>query len=187
MFETDKIIELCRKGDRAAQKELYERFSPKLFAVCLRYSKNRMEAEDYLHEGFMKIFAKIDQFKHQGPLEAWMRRIMVNTILEAFRKNSRMPTTNETRIPADLTDEENEDNDLNESADINEVLKLIEELPEKYRIVLNLYVLEDFSHEEIARQLGISVGTSKSNLSRARQWLKKRLGKEKKDKITQLW
>jgi RNA polymerase sigma factor (sigma-70 family) len=182
----EQIIEGCQQGRRDAQKQLYELFSPQLFAVCLRYTKNRMEAEDYLHEGYLKIFDKIGQFTGRGPLEAWMRRVMVNTILESFRKNAKYSFVDESNIP--LSEDLNQEPEQDEAeVNIKELENLIEQLPEKYKLVFKLYILEDYTHNDIANELGISVGTSKSNLARARQWLKTRIEKMQADKAKALW
>ncbi len=182
----EQIIEGCQQGGRDAQKQLYELFSPQLFAVCLRYTHNRMEAEDYLHEGFLKIFDKIGQFTGRGPIEAWMRRVMVNTILESFRKNAKFSFVDETNIP--LSEDLNKEPEQNEAElSLNELETLIEQLPERYKLVFKLYILDDYKHEEIANELNISVGTSKSNLARARQWLKTRIVKIQADKAKALW
>jgi RNA polymerase sigma factor (sigma-70 family) len=179
--EIEKIIEGCQNRDRSAQKKLYEMFSPRLFAVCIRYSNNRVEAEDYLHEGFLKVFEKIHQFRNTGSIEAWMRRIMVNTIMAGYRKNTGISMVDETHIPVQYDMDEKTEDDIEEDneSDLKHVLDLVQELPERYKLVFNLFVLEDLSHEEIANNLGISIGTSKSNLSRARQWLKNRLSQKK--------
>jgi RNA polymerase sigma-70 factor (ECF subfamily) len=182
----EQIIEGCQQGRRDAQKQLYELFSPQLFAVCLRYTNNRMEAEDYLHEGYLKIFDKIGQFSNRGPIEAWMRRVMVNTILESFRKNAKYRFVDESHVPLseDLKQEPGQ-----EEAEINikDLEDLNEQLPEKYKLVFKIYFLEDYTHNDIASELGISVGTSKSNLARARQWLKTRIEKMQADKAKALW
>lgn len=173
MPDIDKIINDCQKGDRQAQKTLYELFAPKMFAICLRYNRNRMEAEDLLHEGFIKVFTKIEQFKGTGPIEAWIRRLMVNTILEEFRNKKKLILVEMEDLPTNIIDEE--DDNIDKTPDLDQIMQLITNLPEKYRMVFNLYVVEGFSHEDIAKEMGISVGTSKSNLSRARQWLKSRI------------
>jgi RNA polymerase sigma factor (sigma-70 family) len=182
----DQIIEGCQKGRRDAQKQLYELYSPQLFAVCLRYTRNRMEAEDFLHEGYLKIFDKIGQFSGRGPLEAWMRRVMVNTILESFRKNAQYRFLDESSIP--LEEDLNQEQEGDEAGiNIHELENLIEQLSERYKLVFKLYILDNYTHEEIARKLGISIGTSKSNLARARQWLKTRIEKMQADKAKALW
>ena len=184
--DIDKIIHACQKGDRQAQKQLYEQFAPRLFATCMKYSRNRMEAEDLLHEGFIKIFTKIDQYKRTGPFEAWIRRLMVNTILEAFRKKKKMNLVDEKNLPVNLAYEEDESAN-EEMPDMTRVMELINELPERYRMVFNLYVTEGYTHEQIAEEMEISVGTSKSNLSRARQWLKNRILNRVTNKYGSLW
>lgn len=184
--DLDKIIANCQKGDRQAQKLLYEQFAPRMFAICMRYSKNRMEAEDLLHEGFIKIFTKIEQFRNTGPFEGWMRRIIVNNILEYFRKNKNINHVDVKNIPPDLLEDDHE-NQEDETPDINYIMQLVNELPDRYRMVFNLYVVEGFSHEEIAKEMEISVGTSKSNLSRARQWIKDRISKRVTNKHETLW
>jgi RNA polymerase sigma-70 factor (ECF subfamily) len=145
-----------------------------------------MEAEDLLHEGFIKIFTKIDQFKKTGPFEAWIRRLMVNTILEAFRKKKKMNLVDEINLPANLSDDDDEAA-ADETPDMARITALINELPERYRMVFNLYVTEGYTHEQIAEEMEISVGTSKSNLSRARQWLKNRILNRVTDKHESLW
>lgn len=145
-----------------------------------------MEAEDYLHEGFLKIFDKIGQFTGRGPIEAWMRRVMVNTILESFRKNAKYSFVDESNIA--LSEDMNQEPEQDEAElSINELEALIEQLPERYKLVFKLYILEDYTHDEIAKELSISVGTSKSNLARARQWLKTRIEKMQADKAKALW
>jgi RNA polymerase sigma-70 factor (ECF subfamily) len=190
VLELKKIIDDCKEGHRDAQQKLYEHFASRMFAVCLRYAKNRADAEDYLQEGFLKVFAKIHQFNHAGSFEGWMRRVIVTTILEDLRKKSKIHFVKEDEI-LDLTeDNPAEENDTpNTQPSLNEILSWIKKLPDRYQIVFNLYVLEDFSHNEIAKELGISVGTSKSNLSRARQWLQKHIKTQipETDKKEAIW
>lgn len=176
MLDLKKIIDDCKEGHRDAQQMLYEHFASRMFAICLRYAKNRADAEDYLQEGFLKVFAKIHQFNHAGSFEGWMRRVMVTTILEDLRKKSKIHFVKEDEI-MDLTGDNTaeEDDSTNTQPSLNEILSWIKKLPDRYQIVFNLYVIENFSHNEIAKELGISVGTSKSNLSRARQWLQKHI------------
>ena len=186
MTDIEKIIVQCRKGVRHAQQELYEQFAPQMFAVCIQYSKNKMEAEDLLHEGFLKIFEKIDQYRGDGALGAWMRRIMVNTILEEFRNKNKIHYINHPDFKQDyiIDDVDESENDyLIDNVDIEYVKQLIEQLPDKYKIVFNLYVIENYTHEKIASELEISVGTSKSNLSRARGWLKSRINEQLSERM----
>ncbi|MDG5799921.1 sigma-70 family RNA polymerase sigma factor [Marinilabiliaceae bacterium ANBcel2] len=190
MIGLNEIIENCKKGKREAQKKLYELYAPQLLAVCIRYTKNREDAEDFLHEGFLKIFDKIDQYKGSGSIEGWMRRLMVNSILEEFRKNKKYTFLDESYLTnfneKESDSADSEEDDSSDAVSLKEVLAIIEELPKKYQMVFKLYVLEEYSHNEIANQLNISIGTSKSNLSRARRWIKNRLEK-KTVKKKKLW
>ena len=162
-----QLIENCKNNDTQAQSELYKLFSSKLFSVCLKYSKNTAEAEDNLQDAFLTIFEKIKQFKHKGSFEGWLKRITVNTVLQRYRKE---------KVFDIITDEIAEDNDIDiedNDVSIDYLLKIIQELPDRYRLVFNLYVLDGYSHNDIAQMLEINIGTSKSNLARARQILKK--------------
>lgn len=167
MKNLEKIIKGCKENDRKSQSELYALFAPKLYAVCCKYSKNNTEAEDNLHDGFMTILKKISQFKHQGSFEGWMKRIVINTTLEKYRKEKVFPLATE-EIKEEVIVEKDES-----SASLEQLLASIQKLPNQYRLVFNLYVLDGYSHKEISKMLGISVGTSKSNLSRAKGLLKK--------------
>lgn len=146
------------------QEELYRRFSPRMYAVCLRYAGNAEEAEDILQEGFIKVFKKLDSFRSEGSFEGWMRRIFVNTAIEHFRrKRYMMPVT------------EREENTIEgkylsvlDDLAARDIMALVQELSPGYRTVFNMYVVEGYTHKEIADMLGISEGTSKSQLSRAK-------------------
>ena len=162
-----KIIKDCAAGDAKAQEALYNLFAPKMFGVCLRYAKDHMEAEDNLHEGFVKVFTNIKNFRGEGSFEGWVRRIMVNVSLEKFRKQHQVYAVDDMTV-FDTEMEEIEESKIKEE----ELLVLIQQLSPKYRMVFNLYVMEGYSHNEISQQLKISVGTSKSNLARARNILK---------------
>ncbi len=179
MNKLDSIIKQCKKNKASAQKELYDLFAPWLFGICLQYCKNRTEAEDNLQEGFIKIFNCIDQFKFNGSFEGWIRRIMVNTIIASFRKKNPVYFTDTIE---EFEDNYTEENISNNEIDSKELFHLIETLPPKYKMVFNLYVLEGYSHKEITQILGISEGTSKSNLSRARKLLKEGFLKLKRNK-----
>lgn len=161
--EGDLIVG-CLQGNRRMQEELYNRFSPRMYAVCLRYAGNAEEAEDILQEGFIKIFKKLDSFRSEGSFEGWVRRIFVNTAIEHFRrKRYLMPVTEkeENTIEGKYTSV------LDELAE-KDILSLVQELSPGYRTVFNMYVVEGYTHKEIADMLGISEGTSKSQLSRAK-------------------
>jgi RNA polymerase sigma-70 factor (ECF subfamily) len=142
-----------------------------MFGVCLRYSGSRQDAQDILHEGFLKVYEKIGQFESRGSFEGWIRKIMVNTALEKFRNQNRAVNAQETveEIEYGSGDE------LNENITAKELLAMIEGLTPQYRIVFNLYAIEGYSHKEISKMLGISEGTSKSNLSRARSILQEKV------------
>jgi RNA polymerase sigma factor (sigma-70 family) len=162
--ELDHIIEGCIRGRRSDQERLYRLFSAKMFGVCLRYCRDSEEAKDILQDGFLKVFDKIKQFEKRGSLEGWIRRIMVNISLERCRKNSMIIHLEQ--FPEIKEEEENTDKEF--SISMNELLEYVQKLPTKYRMVFNLYVFEEMSHKEIAESMGISEGTSKSDLSRAR-------------------
>lgn len=172
-MDLDELIHNCKKGKRQAQAELYRRYSGVLFGMCLKYSKNRTEAEDNLHDSFVTIFSKIDQYSFQGSFEGWMKRITVNTVLQKYRKEQHLNIVSE-----EIEDDAEVDT---EQADIslNTLLGYIQELPHKYRLTFNLYVLDGYSHKEIGEMLGTSTGTSKSNLARAKTILRDRIEKEK--------
>jgi RNA polymerase sigma factor (sigma-70 family) len=168
----EKLIKLCQDKNRKAQEEIYLQFSPVLFSICLRYAENYEDAQDVFQEGFIIIFNKIDQFKFQGSFEGWMKRIMVNLSLEKLKKKTDVSFEdyqNHIQTPHD------EEVDFEQDYNYDQLLSTVQELPPQYRQVFNLYVFEEFSHQEISELLQISVGTSKSNLSRARSLLKQKL------------
>lgn len=170
MTETEKIIQGCIKGNRTDQSQLYELLAPRMFAVCLRYSKNKEEAEEILQEGFMKVFSFLHQFNFDGSFEGWIRKIMVNCALQKFRSKAHMHAV----VDIDSTPQEiPATEDIITQIGTKELLKLVQQLPPAYKMVFNLYVFEGMKHREIAALLGISEGTSKSNLSDARSILQK--------------
>lgn len=162
-----QLIENCKNNNTQAQSELYKLFSGKLFSISLKYSRNYVEAEDNLQDAFLTIFKKIEQYKHKGSFEGWLKRITINTVLQRYRNEKVFDIINE-EITEDVELDIDEDD-----VSIDYLLKIIQELPDRYRLVFNLYVLDDYSHKDIAEMLKINVGTSKSNLARARQILKK--------------
>jgi RNA polymerase sigma-70 factor (ECF subfamily) len=166
----DELIIQCKKQDAKAQGELYKRYSGILFSICLRYSPNYTEAEDSLQDSFLTIFKKIDQFKGKGSFEGWIKRITVNTVLQKYRKKRVFDLAREDQI-ADEIEVEVEDDGI----PLDFLLKIIQELPDRYRLVFTMYVMDDYTHKEIAEMLGISDGTSKSNLARARIILKTKI------------
>ncbi len=178
MGELDLLIKGCLAKDRKSQNALYQHFCKKMFGVCMRYAKNREEAEDLLQDGFVKVFTKIDQFKNQGSFEGWVRRVLVNTILERFRQNNHLyAITNIDDITEPIAIE-----DGFEQIAATDLLNVIQMLPAGYKMVFNLYAIEGYSHKEIADMLQISEGTSKSQLSRARTMLQEMLKKKSIDK-----
>lgn len=165
----EELIHCCKRGNRKAQEQLYRKYSKILFGICLKYSRNRTEAEDNLHDSFMVIFDKIGQFKSKGSFEGWLKRITVNTVLQKYRKDEYMA------LVTDNTADETEVDDNYTDIGLNTLLGYIQELPNKYRMTFNLYVLDGYTHKEIGDMLGTSPGTSKSNLARARQILKEKI------------
>lgn len=165
----EELVDRCKKGERKAQEQLYRQYAGVLFGICLKYSRNKTEAEDNLHDSFMTIFEKIGQYKSKGSFEGWVKRITINTVLQKYRREEYLSLVNE-NTPEEVTLESN-------YADIGlqTLLGYIQELPNKYRTTFNLYVLDGYSHNEISQLLGTSVGTSKSNLARARMLLKEKI------------
>ncbi|NQU87748.1 MAG: RNA polymerase sigma factor [Mariniphaga sp.] len=173
MKDLKNIIENCASGDSKAQETLYNMFAPKMFGVCLRYAKDSTEAEDNLQDGFVKVFTNIKKFRHEGSLEGWVRRIMVNVSLEKYRKQNMLYPVEDVGI----YDTQKYSDDIIEKMTADELLKLVQELTPRYRMVFNLYVIEGLSHKEISEEMEISIGTSKSNLARARDILKRKVQK----------
>lgn len=167
------LIEGCKDNDRNSQESLYKLFADKMLGVCLRYAKNKHEAEDFLQEGFIKVFHHIHQFKMNGSLEGWVRKIMVNTALEANRKRGLLYTY----VEEEQKHQEVDTHSINNKYDTEYLLEIIKELPSGYKVIFNLYAIEGYAHKEIANMLNISEGTSKSQLSRARQLIQDKLKK----------
>jgi RNA polymerase sigma-70 factor (ECF subfamily) len=167
----EQLVKACIRQDRKAQRALYERFAPVMHTVCLRYIKDAAEAEDILLKAFMKVFQNLKKFRAEGSLEGWIRRIIVNEALMYIRRNKNM-------YPEVDVDEASESHELHPNHLAEEdLLQLIYELPVGYRTVFNLYAIEGYSHQEIAEMLDITEGTSKSQLSRARQLLQQKIHK----------
>ncbi len=167
----EQLINDCKHNDIKAQEQLYNLFSSKLFSVCLKYSRNYAEAEDNLQDGFLIIFNKIGQYNFKGSFEGWIKRIMVNNVLQQYRKATFMELVSD-EIPDEIEVEIDNDN-----VSLEYLMKIIQELPDRYRLVFNLYVIDGYSHKEIAEMLEITTGTSKSNLARARMILKEKIEK----------
>lgn len=181
------LIAGCLKGERLAQQQVYECFYGKMMAVCLRYTKNTDHAKDILQDGFIKVFNSMDRFNQAGSFEGWVRRIMVNTAIDHFRrsKNSYL-LLGEERSIEDFADHDAEDilpdETENDEWDLKpaDIINAMQKLTPAYRTVFNLHVFEELTHQEIADLLGINIGTSKSNFAKAKHNLKKLLRKEHK-------
>ncbi len=163
----NKWIKACKAQDRKVQREVYEYFHRKMFFVCLRYMKQEEDAEEVMVNGFLRVFDKITQFKNEGSFEGWIRKIMVNECLTQLRKKKLLFV----EVEAKHLSRRPVENEAESNLSIEELLACIHRLPEGYRTIFNLYAIEGYSHQEIAAQLGISEGTSKSQLSRARRLL----------------
>jgi RNA polymerase sigma factor (sigma-70 family) len=171
MHSEQELVKSCVKGDRAAQKALYERYCRKMMVVCQRYAKSSPEAEDALQEGFLKVFSSLKSFRGDSALSTWITRIMINTALNSQRqKLYLLPMVDITEV--DLP--ENEEISL-ASFNLSELVVMIQSLPDGCRLVFNLFAIEGYNHKEIAGMLGISEGTSKSQYSRAKSLLKVKL------------
>lgn len=173
MDDTTLILE-CVKGNPRAHKMLFDKFSSKMLGVCMRYAKSTDQAEDILQDGFVKVFTKLKDFKNEGSLEGWIRRVMVNTALDQIRKNGKI--LGDTNID-DVGYKIENNAFVFESLVAEDLMKMIQAMPEGYKAVFNMFAIEGYSHGEIAKKLGISENTSKSQYSRARFYLKERLEK----------
>ncbi|TND10566.1 MAG: RNA polymerase sigma-70 factor, ECF subfamily [Bacteroidetes bacterium] len=175
----NELIAGCVKQDRNCQKLLYEQFYGKMLGVCIRYARDREEARDMLHEGFIKVYSSIRSFAGKGSFEGWVRRIMVNTSVDHLRRNKHQYLIVST-VRADEQPEQVDEVDEDDMLDVigkEEIMAAVQQLSPAYRTVFNLYVIEEYAHKEIADMLNISEGTSKSNLAKARFQLKKNLTK----------
>lgn len=166
------VIAGCVQGKPLAQRALYDKHAPKMLAVCFRYAKDRDEAEDMLQEGFIKVFHNINKFQNQGSLEGWIRRIIVNTAIDMIRKNKALML--ETPINDNLSENLIAD-EVTDNLDVEYLLNIIQELPTGYRLVFNLFAIEGYSHAEIGEKLNINESTSRSQYTRAKILIKKRI------------
>ena len=176
-MDEEQLVNKCLEKDTLAQKQLFDYYSKRMMGVCLRYSKDSEEAQDVLQMGFIKVFEKLDMYNHKGSLEGWIRKIIVNTALDNIRKNKKLMNNVEIeKVDYQL-------HNYNENAidvlSAQDLLKVIQDMPTGFRTVFNMYVIEGYSHKEIADELNISVNTSKSQFSRARAYLQKKLINEK--------
>lgn len=165
----EQLIAGCIRGERRMQEEFYKLFAPRMFSICLRYAGDYFQAEDMLQEGFIRAYANLQKFRNEGSFEGWMKRIFINTAIEGYRKN---------QVVNNMLEVEEMKNDLVQQDDFhhlsaNDLLKMVQRLSPGYRTVFNLYAIEGYSHMEIAGMLGINIGTSKSQLARARYLLQK--------------
>lgn len=168
----EELITECKRNNSKAQEQLYLMFAKKFFAVCLKYSNNYDDAQDNLQDGFVLIFKKIEQFSGKGSFEGWSKRILINNILQKYKGIRFMEVLDDSvaAVEVDIEDD---------NVTIDYLLQIIQELPDQYRIVFSLYVLDEYSHKEISELLSISIGTTKSNLFRARSILKEKIEKIK--------
>jgi RNA polymerase sigma-70 factor (ECF subfamily) len=173
MDDTTLVIE-CVKGNARAQRMLFDKFARKMLGVCLRYAKNSEQAEDVLQDGFVKVFNKLKDFKSEGSLEGWIRRIMVNTALDQIRKDVKF--MGDTSLD-DVSYKIDNNKLVVEHLMAEDLMKMVQLMPDGYKVVFNMFAIEGYSHSEIAETLGISENTSKSQYSRARAYLRERLEK----------
>lgn len=173
MIGEDDLIQRCKDKDRNAQKLLFEKYANQMMAICMRYCKNEEDARDLLHDGFYKVFTKIDSFKGGSKISTWMTRVFINLALNKLRhgRNKHWHEEFEPRHGGIEDTSTTED----ETIESKTVMLALKQLPEKYRIVINMYAIDNMSHKEISEQLGITVGSSKSRLSRARVMLNTQL------------
>ncbi len=170
-----QLLDGCLEGKRSAQKQLYDRYSPKMFGVCLRYAIDRAMAEDMLQEGFIRVFTHLRSYRSEGSFEGWIRKIITNTALEILRKRNVLKYT------VDLEMANEKDSGLYDAVSRlsnQDLLKHVQELPSGFRTVFNLFAIEGYSHREIAELLQIAEGTSKSQYARAKAWLQNRINKQ---------
>ncbi|MEY4603581.1 MAG: hypothetical protein RIT43_873 [Bacteroidota bacterium] len=173
-MDDSALIKDCLSGNVRAQKTLFDRFAPKMLGVCMRYCKSKEQAEDVLQDGFVKVFLKLSEFKNEGSFEGWIRKIMVNTSLDSLRKEMKISADVDLEFAANQSESESVVAELSAA----EIVQLISAMPDGYRVVFNLFAIEGYSHQEIADTLGITESTSKSQYSRARAYLRKKLEKE---------
>ena len=177
------LIQKCVENDKAGQRELYMLFSPVLYGICLKYMKNKTEADDIFQDAFIILFQKINQYKFDGSFEGWAKRIFINKALEVLRKKQRrLHVTIEDSNLNNYT--EDRPNSLATVLSQDKLLKHVQQLPDNYRMIFNLYVFEGYSHKAIAKKLEMAVVTSKSLLSRAKNILRTKIGEELKEKVS---
>ena len=169
--DLDILLKACRKGKAKSQEALYKRFAPAMYGICMQYASSEEDAQDIMQEGFVKVFRKLDQVKNPSAFPGWIRRVMINTALEKYRSHVHLQRMDDVKEEA----EQEMDDEIFEKLTCQEIVDLIQTLTPRYRMVFNLYAIEGYNHQEISKELGISVGTSKSNLSRARSILQTKI------------
>lgn len=167
----DILLKGCKKGKPKSQEALYRRFASAMYGICLQYASSEEDAQDIMQDGFVKVFRKLDQVNNPAAFPGWIRRVMINTALEKYRSQVILQRMDDVQEEAD----EALDDGIFDNLTCQELVKLIQTLSPRYRMVFNLYAIEGYSHQEISEELGISVGTSKSNLSRARAILQEKI------------
>lgn len=180
-MDSYQLIEACKKNKIAAQEAVYKIFAPKVYPVCLKYASCTEDAKDILQDTFIIVFEKIKQFKHVGSFEGWIKRIAINLAIKRYKNNMVYRLHDEKQIEQSATEQS-----WFEGISLDAILTCIMELPNRYRLVFNLYVLDGYKHEQIAEMLDISAGTSKSNLARARTLLKEKVNALKKNETAPL-
>lgn len=175
-MDIQELIKACVEKKPMAQKQLYELFAPKMLGVCMRYMPSRDLAEDVLHDAFIKVFLNIEKYKQQAPIEAWIRRIVVNTALNNIRDHLKK-RKNDTELDNSFLELKDESIDYSRLS-VEDMLSALQSLPEGYRTVFNLYEIEGYSHKEIAELLNISENTSRSQLAKAKKYLTTKLLKK---------
>lgn len=174
------LINGCKKGDRKTQKKLYMLLYPYCMSICLRYAKDEDEAKEILNDGFLKIFTKLNQHDVNHSFKGWVRRIMVNTSIDHYRKNNHFKHA----LEISQAGSESINPEVLDKFSVDEILKMVQNLPPAYQVVFNLFAIEGFNHREISEKLGVSEGTSKSNLAKARMKLKKMLEVNNTERIS---
>jgi len=173
-LKTKELVKKCIRGDAKAQKELYDTFAPKMLSLCHRYAKSTFDAKDIFQEGFLKVFENLKKLKDENALEWWMKKIFVNEALKLYNKNKMTSLVDYTKS---VRYHQLDDFNVFSKMETDEITAIIRQLPDKMRLVFNMYVIEGFQHHEIAQLLDISVGTSKSNLHDARKTLQNKIKK----------
>ncbi len=180
LLEKKDLVAACIKGNANAQRKLYDIYSSRMLGVCYRYAKSVEDARDIFQEGFLKVLENLDQLRDVNALEGWMKKIFVNEALKLYHKNKNLTYSGNFQFE---WEDQSEDFSILEKIGTDEITRLIQRLPDKMRFAINLYIIEGYTHQEIADLLNISVGTSKSNLHDARRLLRTEILKNEKNKI----